>query len=101
MARKDKGANEESPEPLVSKGTAGEAIVDLRAPIDDEHDVIDDEAGQGATDAESAGAAEAVAAAPAKSLPAKADATAGLDDVAFELAEDTPDPDELPETGLV
>ena len=26
MARKDKGANEESPEPLVSKGTAGEGI---------------------------------------------------------------------------
>src|SRR5699024_562368 len=37
----------------------------------------------------------------AKNGSAKADATAGLDDVPFELAEDTPDPDELPETGLV
>src|SRR5699024_12354473 len=53
------------------------------------------------TDADSAGAAEADSAASAKSESAKADATAGLDDVPFELAEDTPDPDELPETGLV
>ena len=101
MARKDKGANEESPEPLVSKGTAGEGIDDLGAPIDDEHDVIEDETGQDSTDADSAGAAEADSAASAKSESAKADATAGLDDVPFELAEDTPDPDELPETGLV
>src|SRR5699024_9087427 len=106
MARKDKGANEESPEPLVSKGTAGEGIDDLGAPIDDEHDVIEDETGQDATDADAAGASETDSAASAKNESAKngsakADATAGLDDVPFELAEDTPDPDELPETGLV
>ena len=101
MARKDKDANEESPEPLVSKGTAGEGIDDLGAPIDDEHDVIEDETGQDATDADAADATETDATASAKSESAKADATAGLDDVPFELAEDTPDPDELPETGLV
>src|SRR5699024_8901960 len=111
MARKDKGANEESPEPLVSKGTAGEGIDDLGAPIDDEHDVIEDETGQDATDADAADATETDVTAsaksesakngPAKNGSAKADATAGLDDVPFELAEDTPDPDELPETGLV
>jgi ABC-2 type transport system permease protein len=106
MARKDKGANEESPEPLVSKGTAGEGIDDLGAPIDDEHDVIEDETDQDSTDADAAGASETDSAASAKNESAKngsakADATAGLDDVPFELAEDTPDPDELPETGLV
>src|SRR5699024_3103110 len=61
----------ESPEPLVSKGTAGEGIDDLGAPIDDEHDVIEDETGQDSTDADSAGAAEADSAASAKSESAK------------------------------
>lgn len=81
MARKDNGANDESPEPLVSKGTAGEGIDDLGVPVDD--DVIEDE-----TTAEEADSDDEATA-------------AGLDDVPFELAEDTPDPDELPETGLV
>src|SRR5699024_12513314 len=72
MARKDKGANEVSPAPLVSKGTAGEGIDALGAPIDDEHDVIEDETGQDSTDADSAGAAEADSAASAKSESAKA-----------------------------
>ncbi|WP_420095811.1 ABC transporter permease [Brevibacterium sediminis] len=81
MARKDNGANDESPEPLVSKGTAGEGIDDLGVPVDD--DVIED-------------------ATTAEEVESDDEATAaGLDDVPFELAEDTPDPDELPETGLV
>lgn len=107
MARKDKGANDESPEPLVSKGTAGEGIDDLGVPVDD--DVIEDEttAEEVDSDAEAsaAGATTGSAASAKKGTDAKesdeSDATAGLDDVPFELAEDTPDPDELPETGLV
>ncbi|WP_209324197.1 ABC transporter permease [Brevibacterium renqingii] len=112
MARKDKGANEESPEPLVSKGTAGEGIDDLGAPDADDLNVVEDETGQdsateaGAAEGETAEGKTRDSAASAKSESAKngsakADATAGLDEVPFELAEDTPDPDELPETGLV
>ncbi len=117
MARKDNGANDESPEPLVSKGTAGEGIDDLGVPVDD--DVIEDEttaeevdSDEEATDAgaTTGSAASAKKGTEAKDPAAKASdakeadesgATAGLDDVPFELAEDTPDPDELPETGLV
>ena len=117
MARKDNGANDESPEPLVSKGTAGEGIDDLGVPVDD--DVIEDEATTDeaesddeatATGATKGSAASAKKKSAAKSAAAKgsvakdtdeSDATDGLDDVPFELAEDTPDPDELPETGLV
>ena len=117
MARKDNGANDESPEPLVSKGTAGEGIDDLGVPVDD--DVIEDEATTDeaesddeatATGATKGSAASAKKKSAAKSAAAKGsvakdtdepDATDGLDDVPFELAEDTPDPDELPETGLV
>ena len=117
MARKDNGANDESPEPLVSKGTAGEGIDDLGVPVDD--DVIEDEATTDeaesddeatATGATKGSAASAKQKSAAKSAAAKgsvakdtdeSDATDGLDDVPFELAEDTPDPDELPETGLV
>ena len=117
MARKDNGANDESPEPLVSKGTAGEGIDDLGVPVDD--DVIEDEAttdeaesddeatATGATKGSAASAKKksAVKSAAEKGSVAKgtdeSDATDGLDDVPFELAEDTPDPDELPETGLV
>lgn len=117
MARKDNGANDESPEPLVSKGTAGEGIDDLGVPVDD--DVVEDEATTDeaesddeatATGATKGSAASAKKKSAAKSAAAKgsvakdtdeSDATDGLDDVPFELAEDTPDPDELPETGLV
>ena len=117
MARKDNGANDESPEPLVSKGTAGEGIDDLGVPVDDE--VIEDETTADeaesddeatATGATKGSAASAKKKSAAKSAAAKgsvakdtdeSDATDGLDDVPFELAEDTPDPDELPETGLV
>ena len=117
MARKDNGANDESPEPLVSKGTAGEGIDDLGVPVDD--DVIEDETAADevesddeatATGATKGSAASAKKKSAAKSAAAKgsvakdtdeSDATDGLDDVPFELAEDTPDPDELPETGLV
>ncbi|WP_210603558.1 ABC transporter permease [Brevibacterium oceani] len=90
MARKDKGANDEPNEPLVSKGTAGEGIDELGVPIDDDIEVTeDDEVTEG--DTAEVGAEDS----------ADDGATAGLDDVPFELAEDTPDPDELPETGLV
>ena len=117
MARKDNGANDESPEPLVSKGTAGEGIDDLGVPVDD--DVIEEETAADevesdddatATGATKGSAASAKKKSAAKSAAAKgsvakdtdeSDATDGLDDVPFELAEDTPDPDELPETGLV
>lgn len=117
MARKDNGANDESPEPLVSKGTAGEGIDDLGVPVDD--DVIEDETtaeeADSVDEATDAGATTGSAASAKKGTEAKdpaakasdakeadeSGATAGLDDVPFELAEDTPDPDELPETGLV
>ena len=112
MARKDNGANDESPEPLVSKGTAGEGIDDLGLPADD--DVIDDETTAEEVDSDDeatvTGAAKGTAASAKKGTDAKgtdaqdanaSGATGGLDDVPFELAEDTPDPDELPETGLV
>lgn len=107
MARKDNGANDESPEPLVSKGTAGEGIDDLGVPVDD--DVIEDETTAEEVDSDdeatAAGATTGSAASAKKGTDAKesdeSGATAGLDDVPFELAEDTPDPDELPETGLV
>lgn len=112
MARKDNGANDESPEPLVFKGTAGEGIDDLGVPVDD--DVIEDETTAEEVDSDdeatAAGATKGSAAsakkdtdakAPAAKETAESGATAGLDDVPFELAEDTPDPDELPETGLV
>ncbi len=112
MARKDKDANDESPEPLVSKGTAGEGIDDLGLPVDD--DVIEDETTAEEVDSDDettvTGATKGSAASAKKATDAKgtdaqdadeSGATAGLDDVPFELAEDTPDPDELPETGLV
>ena len=117
MARKDNGANDESPEPLVSKGTAGEGIDDLGVPVDD--DVIEDETAadevESDDEATATGATKGSAASAKKKSAAKSaaekgsvakdtdesDATDGLDDVPFELAEDTPDPDELPETGLV
>ncbi|MGR6091034.1 ABC transporter permease [Brevibacterium sp. CSND-B09] len=117
MARKDNGANDESPEPLVSKGTAGEGIDDLGVPVED--DVIEDETAAEEVDSDdeatAAGATTGSAASAKKGADAKdpaakgtdaketdeSGATAGLDDVPFELAEDTPDPDELPETGLV
>ncbi|WP_025778976.1 ABC transporter permease [Brevibacterium sp. VCM10] len=117
MARKDKGANDESPEPIVSKGTAGEGIDDLGLPADD--DVIDDETTAEEVDSDDeatvTGATTGSAASAKKDSAAKgtdakgtdaqdanaSGATGGLDDVPFELAEDTPDPDELPETGLV
>ncbi|WP_152347083.1 ABC transporter permease [Brevibacterium sp. CFH 10365] len=114
MARKDKGANDEPQEPLVSKGTAGEDIDDLGLPGDD--DVIEDETTADEAESDDAtvggtkGAAASAKDSAAKESAAKdpdakesddSGATAGLDDVPFELAEDTPDPDELPETGLV
>ncbi|WP_169253464.1 ABC transporter permease [Brevibacterium sp. 'Marine'] len=107
MARKDKDANDESPEPLVSKGTAGEGIDDLGLPVDD--DVIDDETTAEEVDSDDeatvTGATQGSAASTKKATDAQdadeSGATAGLDDVPFELAEDTPDSDELPETGLV
>ncbi|HCG57412.1 MULTISPECIES: ABC transporter permease [Brevibacterium] len=79
MAGKGEGQDGDSPEPQVSKGTAGEGIDDLSIPVGD--DVTADTA--------DASDADAVA------------ADDGLDEVPFELAEDGPSADELPETGLV
>ena len=96
----------------MSKGTAGEGIDDLGLPVDD--DVIEDETTAEEVDSHDettvTGATQGSAASTKKATDAKgtdaqdadeSGATAGLDDVPFELAEDTPDPDELPETGLV
>lgn len=105
MARKDKGSNDESPEPVVSKGTAGEDIDGLGLPAEDDADIIEDD-----TDAKvSDPTAGATSAKSAKSDSTDAEAAGDddssaehdLDEVPFELAEDTPTPEELPETGLV
>lgn len=87
MAGKDKGQGKEkgqgggqggdSPEPLVSKGTAGEGIDDLGIPVADEVTATDDVEGSEVSD------------------------TPEVEEVPFELAEDNPSAGELPETGLV
>ena len=76
MVRKDKGANDESPEPLVSKGTAGDGIDDLGVSLDDNIEVTEDDTVEN-------GSAEP--------------------DLTFRSNSPrrSPDPDELPETGLV
>lgn len=86
MAGKEEGLGGDSPEePLVSKGTAGEGIDDLGAPIGDDVTATDD-------DADSKSSADGAD---------TDDAAEGLDEVPFELAEDNPSAEELPETGLV
>lgn len=115
MARKDKGSNDESPEPLVSKGTAGEDIDNLGLPAEDDSDIIEDDTEDKGTDAKSTRSTATSAKssktdvdgtdADSTTTDAEVDADVdsavalGTDDVPFELAEDTPD--ELPETGLV
>ena len=139
MARKDESQDGDSPEPQVSKGTAGENIDDLGTPVGDDVTVTGNDAdsaqGTGTKPAKKATSAQrSKSAKNAKSTtPAKAakdtasaqgtkpvaaadkdttvtadasdaDAVAaddGLDEVPFELAEDRPSADELPETGLV
>ncbi|AZL14372.1 MAG: ABC transporter permease [Brevibacterium aurantiacum] len=129
MAGKDEGQDGDSPEPQVSKGTAGENIDDLGTPVGDDVTVTDNDGdttqstGTGAKSAKKASAARngkstknAKGAKPAATADddaadatdaadaSDADAVAaddGLDEVPFELAEDKPSADELPETGLV
>lgn len=74
---KDKGQSGDSPEPLVSKGTAGEGIDDLGIPVADEVTATDDVEGSDASD------------------------TPEAEEIPVELAEDNPSAGELPETGLV
>lgn len=94
MARKDKGANDESPEPLVSKGTAGDGIDDLGVSLDDNIEVTEDDTVEN-------GSAEPDEVPAEPDDDTVANGSAEPDDVPVELAEDGPDPDELPETGLV
>ena len=117
MVRKDKGANDESPEPLVSKGTAGDGIDDLGVSLDDNIEVTEDDTvengsrrvcGRGPrrarrpTKGAAASAKEDQPTLGVRGLRSADDhAPAEPDDVPVELAEDGPDPDELPETGLV
>lgn len=120
MARKDKGSNDESPEPLVSKGTAGEDIDDLGLPAEDDSDIIGVESEEKGTDSTPSTAnssksaassatsstsapkgTDAGSAASAAEVDADNDSAValGAEEVPFELADDTPE--ELPETGLV
>lgn len=127
MAGKDEGQDGDSPEPKVSKGTAGENIDDLGIPVGDDvtatEDDVDSAQSTGAKstkkatsapDAESAKNAKATKPAqgstPAQAAKGTKPATAadddvpaddGLDEVPFELDEGRPSADELPETGLV
>lgn len=116
MAHKDEDKDGNSPEPLVSKGTAGESIDDLGLPVDDDVTVADDDASgvasaRGKTKGTPKGKTSKGAASDAAATETgdvtdddavDADpADAGLDEVPFELAEDNPSADELPETGLV
>ncbi|GAA1861598.1 ABC transporter permease [Brevibacterium marinum] len=101
MAGKDEGQDGDSPEPSVSKGTAGEGIDDLGVSVGDDVTASEDD-----TVTVSEGDTEAEGTAASKSSDAPADAHTGaadegLDEVPFELAEDNPSSDELPETGLV
>ena len=102
MAGKDEGQDGDTPEPQVSKGTAGENIDDLGTPAGDDVTVTDNDAdstqGTGAKSAKKAKGAKPAAAADDADAVAADD---GLDEVPFELAEDRPSADELPETGLV
>lgn len=118
MAGKDEGPDGDSPEePLVSKGTAGEGIDDLGVPIGDDVTAADDDADGKSSAASAAKSAKSgKSGTPRKGSQSAASATSaedevdgadtddapdGLDEVPFELAQDNPSPDELPETGLV
>ncbi|WP_193084215.1 ABC transporter permease [Brevibacterium aurantiacum] len=125
MAGKDEGLDGDSPEPRVSKGTAGENIDDLGIPVGDDVTATEDDAdsvkstgaksaqttksGKKAKGAKSATTANGAKGAKPATTADDADdsdsdavpADDGLDEVPFELAEDRPSADELPETGLV
>ncbi|MDN6667648.1 MAG: sodium ABC transporter permease, partial [Brevibacterium sp.] len=116
MAEKGEGRDGDAPEPQVSKGTAGESIDDLGIPSGDEVTATDNDADSAAGTGAKSAEKKAKGATPAQSVkPAAAadsdtadasdvDAAAadeGLDEVPFELAEDTSSGEEIPETGLV
>lgn len=111
MAGKDEGQDGDSPEPQVSRGTAGENIDDLGIPVGDDVTAtegdVDSAQTAGAKPAQTAKSAKkAKSAKPVEPAAAADDADSvpaddGLDEVPFELSEDRPSADELPETGLV
>ena len=118
MAGKDEGQNGDSPEPVVSKGTAGEGIDDLGIPVGDDVTASDAEAkaekgaaGRSAKNSTSTKRTEATKNSKSNEHAEATDDDArdgdavaaddGVDEVPFELADDAPSAAELPETGLV
>ncbi|MFC9442035.1 MULTISPECIES: ABC transporter permease [Brevibacterium] len=120
MARKDDARDEQTPDDdatktTTSKGTAPTSLDDLGGVTGDVSAAGKSGAGKasaakagagkaagGKTAAGKAGAGKAASADADDRLGEdSADSTLGLDEVPYELAEDTPDPEDLPETGLV
>lgn len=124
MARKDDARDEQTPDDdatktTTSKGTAPTSLDDLGGVTGDVSATGKSGAGKasaaktggktgagkaagGKTAAGKAGAGKAASADADDRLGEdSADSTLGLDEVPYELAEDTPDPEDLPETGLV
>lgn len=87
----------------TSKGTAPKSLDDFDMEVTETVTTTGSRSKSGAraatgSRAATAGEADTVADTDAES---DADSTVGLDEVPFELAEDRPDPEDLPETGLV
>ncbi len=124
MARKDDARDDQTPDDdatktTTSKGTAPTSLDDLGGVTGDVSAAGKPGAGKasaakaggkagagktagGKTAAGKAGAGKAASADADDRLGEdSADSTLGLDEVPYELAEDTPDPEDLPETGLV
>lgn len=124
MARKDDARDDQTPDDdatktTTSKGTAPTSLDDLGGVTGDVSAAGKPGAGK-ASAAKAGGKAGAGKTAGGKTAAGKAaagkaasadaddrlgedsaDSTLGLDEVPYELAEDTPDPEDLPETGLV
>ncbi len=92
-------------EPTTSKGTAPKSLDDLdmgtTGTESADSDSTTSTSKSAASKASAAKAGTSTSAASKKTADTEADATAGLDEVPFELAEDRPNPEDLPETGLV
>lgn len=120
MARKDDARDEQTPDDdatktTKSKGTAPTSLDDLGGVTGDVSAAGKPGAGKASAAKAGAGKAAGGKAAAGKAGDGKAasadaddrlgedsaDSTLGLDEVPYELAEDTPDPEDLPETGLV
>ncbi|MEL7582463.1 ABC transporter permease [Brevibacterium casei] len=96
--------------PTTSKGTAPKSLDDLdmgatgTEAADSESTTSTSKSAASKSSAAKSGASTSAAstsAASKKTADTEADPTAGLDEVPFELAEDRPNPEDLPETGLV